>query len=244
MRTSVALLAVFALSGIAQAIESLAIQDKTPVDVTLFVMSRCPDAMKCEGTFAKVFDTPSLAAVNPKLSYIGSITRTTDPSTTSVTTTVICKHGPEECAGNIHQLCFKKYQPDHRIWVPVVIGMNTINPYRIGELQYVREVAKQIGGEAADTNKLDLIEKCAKGSEGHELLVDSVQSTIDQQIGTSCTVFIDNKKRCVVDGGVWRECPGGFRVSDFVKTINDAAARIMVLFRSSRLFKFQQQLSS
>ncbi|KAG0028002.1 hypothetical protein BGZ81_005107 [Podila clonocystis] len=232
MRTLIVVSALFTLASIVQANRPLSLAQSTPVDVTLFVMSRCPDAMKCEATFAKVFAAPSLVPVNPTLSFIGSIERTVNTSTTSVTTTVTCKHGPEECAGNIQQLCFQKQHPDHRVWVPFVVGMNSWRPRRIGELQYVRDVANRIGGVASDEYKLTLVEQCAQGPEGHELLVQSVQNTLDHQVGTSCTVFIDNKKRCVVDGGVWRECPGGFQVADFVQTINEAAARVSVFIRT------------
>ncbi|KAF9313175.1 hypothetical protein BG003_005527 [Podila horticola] len=200
-------------------------------------MSRCPDAMKCEATFAKVFDTPNLAPVHPTLSFIGAIERTVNVSATSVTTTVTCKHGPEECAGNTQQLCFKKQHPDHRVWVPFVVGMNSWQPRRIGELQYLREVASRIGGAAADEDKLTLVEQCAQGAEGLELLVQSVQNTLDHHVGTSCTVFVEDKKRCVIDGGVWRECPGGFQVADFVRTINEVAGRVFVSLRTSKLYR-------
>ncbi|KAF9423758.1 hypothetical protein BGZ94_008183 [Podila epigama] len=218
---------IVALATLAQANTPLSLPQTTPVDVTLFVMSRCPDAIQCEATFARVYESPDLAPVKPVLSYIG----TTDG------TTVTCKHGALECAGNTQQLCFQKYHPDHRVWVPFVIGMNSWQPRRIGELNYVREVAKRIGGEAADSGLLDAIEKCAQGPEGRQLLIQSIQNTKDHNVGTSCTVFIDNKKRCVIDGGIWRECPGGFRVRDFVRSINSVAGKITSSLRASITIK-------
>ncbi|KAF9191380.1 hypothetical protein BGZ49_003563, partial [Haplosporangium sp. Z 27] len=218
---------------------------KSPVDITLFVMSRCPDAVKCEGTFSKVFQIKDLPAINPSLSFIGAIERVVTKSTSrldieestkslvstsaSITTTkVTCKHGPLECAGNTQQLCFKKYFPDHQIWVPYVVALNSLDPRRIGEPEYASEVAKKIVGDDNDNVPLlRNVKECSESREGFDLLVESVQNTIDHGVSTSCTVFIEGKKRCVVDGGVWRECPGGSSVADFVRSIKEAASRLV-----------------
>lgn len=66
--------------------------------------------------------------------------------------------------------------------MPFVVGMNSWQPRRIGELQYVRDVASRIGGVAADKDKLALVEQCAQGAEGQELLVQSVENTVDHQV--------------------------------------------------------------
>ncbi|OAQ31629.1 hypothetical protein K457DRAFT_30462 [Linnemannia elongata AG-77] len=234
------------------------IAEKSPIDITLFVMSRCPDAIKCESTFSQVFQAEGLPEINPALSYIGSIneTETTttelDLSTTSTTTTttvvtkVNCKHGPLECAGNTQQLCFREFFPDYKVWVPFVTTMNSWQPRRIGEPVYAREVAERVLGlrqrrvrrflsrEEGDKEEkekeqealLEKVDECSEGQRGFELLIRSVQNTIDNGVGTSCTVFIDNKKRCVVDGGEWRECPGGSTIADFVRSIKEAAGKV------------------
>ncbi|KAG0304303.1 hypothetical protein BGZ98_005684 [Dissophora globulifera] len=231
---------LMALSSSVEGNTPLSVVNKTPVDVTLFVMSRCPDAVKCEAVFSKVFETENLPPVNPLLSYIGTIDRTTTIDTVTLTatttTSVTCKHGPLECAGNTQQLCFKKYFPDPKVWVPFVVTMNSWVPNRIGEPEYAREVAEEIVGEG-DSDVLDQVNACGKGREGFALLVASIQHTIDHGVGTSCTVYIDNKKRCVVDGGVWRECPEGSSVEDFVRTITEAASRFFSRFRGSRVFR-------
>ncbi|KAG0241379.1 hypothetical protein BGX31_001167 [Mortierella sp. GBA43] len=168
----------------------LAPTNRNPVDVTLFVMSKCPDAMKCESVLSKVFQTDGLPAVDPLLSFIGSVERTTTPSFTSggitrnTATTVTCKHGPLECAGNTQQLCFKKYFPDHRVWVPFVITMNSWHPVRIGLPSYAREVAKKVVGadgiDSISQNSQDLlgkVDECSSGQEGFDLLVESIEHT-------------------------------------------------------------------
>ncbi|KAF9963818.1 hypothetical protein BGZ65_010882 [Modicella reniformis] len=213
---------------------------RNPVDVTLFVMSRCPDAMKCEAMFSKVFQTEDLPPVDPLLSYIGTVERKTVKSTTDTTTitTVTCLHGQLECAGNTQQLCFKKYFSDHRIWVPFVVTMNSWHPSRIGDPSYAREVAEKVVetngidniGYRFDSNSLssvlDEVDKCSKGQEGFDLLVESVEHTMHHGVRTSCTIFIDDKKRCVFDGGLWRECPEGGTLADFVRSIKEAASRV------------------
>ncbi|KAF9130677.1 hypothetical protein BG015_003969, partial [Linnemannia schmuckeri] len=173
-----------------------------------------------------------------------NITSTT--TTTAVVTKVNCKHGPLECAGNTQQLCFREFFPDYKIWVPFVTTMNSWQPRRIGEPVYARKVAERVLGlrqrqrqrqvrrfQSLEEEKqkeqealLEKVDECSKGQRGFELLVKSVQNTLDQGVGTSCTVFIDNKKRCVVDGGVWRECPGGSTVNDFVRSIKEAAGKV------------------
>ncbi|KAF9922849.1 hypothetical protein FBU30_007015 [Linnemannia zychae] len=201
-----------------------------------------------------IIKATDLPEINPSLSYIGSIdkseasTAVFDPSSTSIITTtttitkVTCKHGPLECAGNTQQLCFKEYFPDYKVWFPFVTTMNSWQPARIGEPRYAREVAEKVleleqrrmGRLQYDQAKkmreqevlLGKVDECSKGKQGFELLVKSVQYTLDQGIGTSCTVFIDHKKRCVVDGGVWRECPGGYSINDFVRSIKEAAGKV------------------
>ncbi|KAF9583165.1 hypothetical protein BGW38_010117 [Lunasporangiospora selenospora] len=221
---------------------------QAPVDVTLFVMSRCPDAMKCERTFGEVFKAEDLPPVNLELSYIGAIDQTTTYQTrfdsgvqkgdlvstsssltsqATTVTTVSCKHGPEECAGNTQQLCFKKYFPDHHVWFSFVAAMNQ-RPFMIGNPSYAIRIGETVLREKGlwnDDNQSLLMQSihCSGGKEGFDLLVASVQRTVDKSVTTSCTVFIDHKKRCVVDGGVWRECPEGFQVADFVRSIKKAA---------------------
>ncbi|KAG0260623.1 hypothetical protein BG011_001752 [Mortierella polycephala] len=230
MKFSPASLALIALALITSSSKSHAQAiGKTPVDVTLFVMSRCPDAMMCERTFETVFKIEDLPPVNPLLSYIATINKMTNSTSSSLasttTTTVTCKHGPLECAGNIQQLCFKRYFPNYRVWFPFVAAMNSWEPQRIGEPEYARKVAHRVVGTGHGA-LLHQVEACANGQEGLDMLIESAQNTIDYGISTSCTVFINNKKRCVVDGGIWRDCPGGHSIADFVQSIIDAASSV------------------
>ncbi|KAF9575694.1 hypothetical protein EC968_001884 [Mortierella alpina] len=163
-----------------------------------------------------LMETKDLPPLNFSLSYFGNVINR------SGKLSVVCKHGALECEGNKQQLCFRKYFPDHEMWFSFVLEMNS-QPDRIGDKAYARQVGEQIVGRSA---QLDKVEECAGGQEGLDLLIASVKNTESQDAQASCTVFIDNKKRCVVDGGVWRECPGGSTVPDFVKSIQDAASTL------------------
>ncbi|KAG0203440.1 hypothetical protein BGX28_004267 [Mortierella sp. GBA30] len=174
-----------------------------------------------------VIQVKDLPAVNPWLSYFGVI----DDS--GSTPTVTCMHGPSECAGNIQQLCFKKYFPDHKYWYAFVVEMNS-KPNKIGDPHYAREAGERIVNNTEYGSALDQVDKCAAGSEGLDLLIESVKNTVSQGATASCTIFIDGQKRCVVDGGVWRECPEGHDISDFVRSIKDVAARLRAVWLRER----------
>lgn len=80
-----------------------------------------------------------------------------------MTTTVTCKHGPLECAGNTQQLCFRNlFLKDWKVWYAFVIGSNTWEPKRIGEENYALQTADRILnnldvllGEGGDNLSLD-----------------------------------------------------------------------------------------
>lgn len=58
------------------------------------------------------------------------------------------------------------------------------------------------------------------GAYGMGLLRDSVTRSADLGVATSCTMRLDNKTRCVRDGGEWRNCPNGHDPEDLIRDIN------------------------
>ncbi|KAK1829208.1 hypothetical protein QBC39DRAFT_374031 [Podospora conica] len=78
-------------------------QVRTKVPLEAHIMSKCPDARDC----LRQLVLPAMQKVHEKvnftLSYIG---RPTDNDG------VACMHGPEECLGNIIQLCAQELYPD------------------------------------------------------------------------------------------------------------------------------------
>ncbi len=44
---------------------------------------------------------------------------------------------------------------------------------------------------------------CYSGREGEGLLIASAQETAGLGVSKSCTIWVDEKPRCVYDGGMW-----------------------------------------
>ncbi|KAI8822884.1 uncharacterized protein EV422DRAFT_382146 [Fimicolochytrium jonesii] len=186
------------------------------VKLELFVMSKCPDAVYCEGVFANVlqkvkditdFDVHYIGARDPQAKY-----------------GVTCKHGDDECLGNIQQLCLHHYPTPRPPSTFFNYILCTNRDFRsIPSLPRARECAKLVGLNY-DTD----IAPCADGDVGRELLRRDVEVGRARGVGTSCTVQINEKLRCVRDGGAWGDekdptsCPGGAGVSAFVKSICEA----------------------
>ena len=57
------------------------------------------------------------------------------------------------------------------------------------------------------------------GEYGMGLLLDSVQHSSDVGVTTSCTVRLDDKVRCVTDGGKFKDCEGGEKPEDLIRDI-------------------------
>ncbi|KAJ2956492.1 hypothetical protein NQZ79_g7666 [Umbelopsis isabellina] len=175
------------------------------VPVELFVMSQCPDAISCESAFAEVFKqvtVPTTLDIN----YIAQ-PNPAEPLQFS------CKHGAQECYGNMQQLCYKHVHGSET-WLSFIQCMNT-DRAAIGTDEWAKTCAEKHGkayGQIAD---------CLLDGTGIRLHAQSAARTSSLGITTSCTIYVDNKPRCVRDGNEWKNCPGGSSISDFVKTIND-----------------------
>lgn len=63
------------------------------------------------------------------------------------------------------------------------------------------------------------------GRQGRRLLRESIQRTKEAGVTKSCTIDItstikhEGKRRCIVDGGVWKGCDDGHTPADFVRVI-------------------------
>ncbi|SAL96804.1 hypothetical protein [Absidia glauca] len=178
-----------------------------PVPIDLFVMSKCPDAVYCESVFSTVLKKVN-AEVVLNFNYIAQYNGS-EPFAHS------CMHGTSECLGNIQQLCFQHEYPDPHDWFAFALCLNK-QYHQIGlDNKLAQYCAKQV------RRSYSPVEKCTNSSLGVGLLTESAQKT--KQLGVRCTIFIDNKLRCVHDGS-WkvRNCPGGWKVEDFIQTIEDA----------------------
>ncbi|KAI7880384.1 hypothetical protein K492DRAFT_195218 [Lichtheimia hyalospora FSU 10163] len=170
-------------------------------------MSKCPDKVFCENVFSQVLDEVQVP-VSLDVNYIAQANQSEEYQHT-------CKHGPTECLGNIQELCFKHVYPDYHQWFEFDLCLN--------------EKYESIGtgtGLAEDcAGQLELsfepVKDCIESDKGLELLTKSVERTQSLGVQKSCTIYIDNRLRCIHDG-TWKDCDGGYEVEDFVKSIENA----------------------
>jgi len=129
-------------------------------------------------------------------------------------------HGPSECLGDILHLCAAKINtppssPPAHAYLPFSLCLT--HDYRdISEREFVEGCAD---GNGISFRKLN---ECAfdMGPDGGlSMLRKSVERSKTFEAETSCTVRVDGKKRCIRDGGEWKNCDGGSDFGDLVRDI-------------------------
>ncbi|KIK65286.1 hypothetical protein GYMLUDRAFT_38721 [Collybiopsis luxurians FD-317 M1] len=185
------------------------------VPVHLGVMSRCPDALLCENLFDAVLKKVS-DKIDLQLVYIAKI-NSSEPDFGAT-----CLHGPEECAGNVHQLCAAKYVPLENWWEFVHCN-NYQGRNQIGLPETAKKCAQtaQIDWEASGVGECAGLDGSGKGAEGVDLLHKSVAFGKTIGLEKSCTIYINSEKVCIHDG-TWKSCENGHTPSDFIRQINEA----------------------
>ncbi|KAJ3930007.1 MAG: hypothetical protein NXY57DRAFT_1014076 [Lentinula lateritia] len=207
------------LSFIQDATQNVLSDAKVDVDikvpVTLGVMSRCPDALLCENSMDAVLKKVG-NKIDLKLVYIAKI-NSSEPDFGAT-----CMHGPEECAGNVQQLCAAKYSPFANWWEFVQCN-NYEGRNKIGLPDTARKCAHtaQIDLETSGVGECAGLDASGKGAEGVRLLHKSVALGKTMGLEKSCTIYINGEKVCVHDE-TWKECENGHTVSDFTRQINEA----------------------
>ncbi|MCJ1390669.1 hypothetical protein MMC18_003530 [Xylographa bjoerkii] len=168
-------------------------------------MSKCPDARDCLRDFVVPAMEKIVDKVDFRLSFIGSV----DPDDS-----IQCKHGQTECLGNILSLCANNlYINDTK----VSLGFTTcmIMDYtNIPKRSLVENCALEHGVD------FNLLNDCvSEDGKGLDLLEASVKRSKEAGVKYSCTVRLDDKFRCIRDGGVWKDCKGGSKVEDLVSDV-------------------------
>ncbi|CAJ0649467.1 10896_t:CDS:2 [Entrophospora sp. SA101] len=167
--------------------------EREKVLVDLFVMSRCPDAVVCE-----LKEVNDIAIITTD--YVANLN---DSEKYGVT----CKHGELECIECLNQ-----------------------DISLIGTYNHAKKCTNQVLGVTAATtvnitNSADdnysKVDKCVNSKEGRTLLMKSVLKTTMYNVTKSCTMFINQKLRCIRDG-YWYDCDEGHSVEDFVQSIRKA----------------------
>ena len=176
-----------------------------PVNLEAHIMSKCPDAKDClEKLILPAMEQVS-QDVNFTLSYIGDPTDSDDG--------VDCKHGPEECLGNMLELCAAKLYPDPKIYLGFTMCMSKY--YQdIPQKHLVKDCALEHGISFENLND------CAADERGGlHLLKKSVERSKKVHAETSCTVRLDDKVWCIRDDDKWKDCKDGHKAKDLVSEI-------------------------
>jgi hypothetical protein len=129
---------------------------------------------------------------------------------------VQCKHGQTECLGNILELCAASEYPDPKIYLGFTMCLSQ-QYQKIPKKELVEDCALEHGMDFDTLN--DCMSK-EDGAYGMGMLRTSVQRSADLNVTTSCTVRLDNKERCVLDGGKWKNCEDGSKPENLIRDIN------------------------
>jgi hypothetical protein len=168
------------------------------VNIEFFVMSKCPDAIKCETLFL-----PSLLKlfpiVNFTLSFIALKSHLND---------FICKHGPIECIGNKQQLCIQNMY-SQTVFIKYLLCQSKQFP-----------IIPDNGEQCARENliKWSDVQTCVSSSKGNQLFYQSLERTRLALAEKSCTIHINGKFWCMHDG-FWLNCAEGHDEKSFIKAI-------------------------
>ncbi|CAF1156230.1 unnamed protein product [Rotaria sordida] len=171
------------------------------VHVEFFVMSKCPDAMKCETSML-----PSLlklsSIINFTLSFIATETKLNDFN---------CMHGIEECIGNKQQLCIQDMYSQ-----TVFIKYLQCQSKRIDMIPYNGErCASETSGNII---KWHDVQSCVQSNKANELFHKSLQRTYLMAARKSCTIYINGRLWCMHDR-FWSNCAEGHDEMSFIRAI-------------------------
>lgn len=135
---------------------------------------------------------------------------------------MLCKHGEEECLGNIIELCAAKLYPDPKMYLGFTMCLsNSFDDIPRREL--VEECALEHGMTMERLNTCTVDED---GELGLDMLKESFNRSASAGVTKSCTVRLNDKIRCIRDGGEWKDCEGGSSPQDLVEEINAEARRL------------------
>lgn len=137
-------------------------------------------------------------------------------STTDHDDGVLCKHGPQECLGNIIELCAAKIYPDPKIYLGFTMCLS--RDYKdIPQKELIEDCALEHGISFAKLNDCAVNED---GAPSVEMLQDSFKRSADAGVRTSCTVRVGNDTFCVRDDGEWKDCDNGHKPADLIAEIS------------------------
>ena len=91
---------------------------------------------------------------------------------------VTCMHGPNECAGNVQELCASKYT-ETPVWWEFVQCQNSHGRYEVGKPEVALECADVAGinWASSDVGRCAGVDGGGRGKEGIKLLQENVRVT-------------------------------------------------------------------
>lgn len=195
------------------------------------IMSKCPDARDCLHDMILPAMQNISHKVDFRLSYIVRLhinpTSPLDTANTAAQGTVTqdddgvaCKHGQEECLGNIIELCAQKHYADPKTFLGFTMCL-TKEYQDIPKRELVEDCALEHGISMQTINDCATLEH---GAVGLEMLQESFNRSAEAGVSKSCTVRLDEEVRCIRDGGEWTDCEGGSEASDLVRDVEEAYA--------------------
>jgi len=183
------------------------IESSTTVPLEVHIMSKCPDARDCLSKLIVPTMAKAANKVDFKLSFIGNATTADDG--------VQCMHGQTECLGNILMLCAASEYPDPKLYLGFANCL-TSDYQEIPSKALIQDCALEHG------LSFDTLNDCMSkdnGGYGMGLLRESFLHSQKVNVSTSCTVRLNEKVRCVYDGGEWKNCDGGSKPEDLIHDI-------------------------
>lgn len=129
-------------------------------------MSKCPDAQYCLSELVVPTMVRTSDKVNFTLSYIGTPTENDG---------IECKHGPDECMGNIIELCAVNLYPDVKVYLGFTNCLTQDYP-EIPDSELVEECALEFG---IDKEKLNECASKDTGAFGLSLLRQSIKRSAE-----------------------------------------------------------------
>jgi len=186
-----------------------AVAPKDKVKLEAHIMSKCPDAQVCLRNLVVPAMEEIHDLVDFKLSFIGTANPDNDD--------VECKHGPDECLGNMIELCAASLYPDPKVYLGFTMCL-TEDLKNIPQRDLVEGCALEHGVDFGDLNH------CVSRDDGFAigLLRSSMQRSADAGVTISCTVRLNDEIRCIRNDGEWTDCDGGYKVknlTDNIKTL-------------------------
>lgn len=86
-----------------------------------------------------------------------------------------CKHGPDECAGNVQQLCAAKYAPTTLWWE--FVQCQNFHSQEIGKPGLALQCAEAVGIDWESSGAGKCTGQDGKGREGKYMLQESVNAS-------------------------------------------------------------------